>query len=210
MRLPTAAFNLHREGGGILQCGVIARRETSHLARAPRRARLMLLRRKMYELLARLFPRPFGFVRSTIGAHAPRVASAPPEARLVCEAEPATKGHLYAIERLRDAGRSTPFRHRYYCVRCRWSFLVNGRGAVKAVGEGNRKLLSAEAARRAQTFVAGPCPLRPDSPAAATSRQFAPETRDRRRLALVSSRAHAGVEVSLQHDQPGSTRESSA
>jgi hypothetical protein len=160
----------------------------------------------MSKLLARLFPNPFGFVRATTGlrdhTRENRGAAAKPEPQFTTADEPPVP-HFFAIERLSATGALAPYRHRYYCVRCRWTFLVNGRGGVRVVDDRNQGLSPAEAVRRALTFAVGPCPMhpedfiRPEGPVlpeerASASRRSADGTvKPPRPLVSISSRAHA-------------------
>ena len=67
--------------------------------------------------------------------------------------------HEFAIEHLGQAGWLKPHRYRYYCIRCRWLFLVeNRRGDALAVDELDRPLSQAENTARVATFAIGPCP----------------------------------------------------
>jgi hypothetical protein len=45
----------------------------------------------------------------------------------------------------------------YYCIRCKWSFLVSGTTVVALDKKGN-PLAGAESANRVRTFAQGPCP----------------------------------------------------
>ncbi len=67
--------------------------------------------------------------------------------------------HEFVIEHLGQAGWLKPHRYRYFCIRCRWLFLVeNRRGDALAVDELNRPLAQSENAARVATFALGPCP----------------------------------------------------
>lgn len=69
--------------------------------------------------------------------------------------------HSYAIKVLgKLPGLFQPQRYAYYCVRCKWSFLVNDgrRGVVTALDESGQPLERIEAAQRVGTFTDGPCP----------------------------------------------------
>ncbi|MGO9061352.1 MAG: hypothetical protein ACLQU2_28830 [Candidatus Binataceae bacterium] len=67
--------------------------------------------------------------------------------------------HDYFIEDLgQAAGWFKPHRHRYSCLRCGWTFLVeDSRGAVVALDEFGEPLPRPLNAARVQTFVDGPC-----------------------------------------------------
>src|SRR5260221_4447101 len=69
--------------------------------------------------------------------------------------------HSYAIKVLgKLPGFFQPQRYSYYCVRCKWSFLVNDgrRGVVTALDASGKPLERTEAAERVATFTDGPCP----------------------------------------------------
>lgn len=69
--------------------------------------------------------------------------------------------HSYAIKVLgKLPGLFQPQRYAYYCVRCKWSFLVNDgrRGVVTALDASGKPLERTEAAQRVATFTDGPCP----------------------------------------------------
>lgn len=65
--------------------------------------------------------------------------------------------HLFAIQRFRSGTARNPYNYCYYCVRCRWAFLVDGRGGVVAVDKDNRALDGVVGAYRVETFKLGPC-----------------------------------------------------
>jgi len=65
--------------------------------------------------------------------------------------------HLFAIQRFRNGTVRNPYNYCYYCVRCRWAFLVDGRGGVVAVDKDNRPLEGVVGAYRVETFKHGPC-----------------------------------------------------
>jgi hypothetical protein len=72
-----------------------------------------------------------------------------------------TYRHSYAIKVLgKLPGLFQPQRYAYYCVRCKWSFVVNDgkRGVVTALDVGGKQLERVEAAERVATFTDGPCP----------------------------------------------------
>ncbi len=67
--------------------------------------------------------------------------------------------HMFAIKDLGQSGWFTPHRYRYFCVLCRWTFLVeNRRGDATALDESGQALSGAENAARVTTFAIGPCP----------------------------------------------------
>ena len=67
--------------------------------------------------------------------------------------------HSFAIKDLGQSGWFKPHRYRYFCVLCRWTFLVdNRRGDAFALDESGQALSGAENAARAATFALGPCP----------------------------------------------------
>ena len=69
--------------------------------------------------------------------------------------------HSFAIKVLgKLPGLFQPQRYAYYCVRCKWSFVVNDgkRGVITALDECNEPLYGVEAAKRLSTFADGPCP----------------------------------------------------
>ena len=65
--------------------------------------------------------------------------------------------HLFAIQRMPSDTGSYPYDYCYYCVRCRWAFLVDGIGGVVPVGDHRQPLPDAEVAYRRETFARGPC-----------------------------------------------------
>jgi hypothetical protein len=65
--------------------------------------------------------------------------------------------HLFAIQRFRSGTVRNPYNYCYYCVRCRWAFLVDGRGGVVAVDKDKRPLDGVVGAYRVETFKHGPC-----------------------------------------------------
>lgn len=67
--------------------------------------------------------------------------------------------HIFAIKDLGQSGWFKPHRYRYFCVLCRWTFLVeNRRGDATALDESGQALNGAEGAARVATFAVGPCP----------------------------------------------------
>jgi hypothetical protein len=70
--------------------------------------------------------------------------------------------HEFAIEDLGQAGWLKPHRYRYFCIRCRWLFLIeNRRGDATAVDGSWRPLREPEQSTRVATFALGPCPAAP-------------------------------------------------
>jgi hypothetical protein len=66
---------------------------------------------------------------------------------------------MFAIKDLGQSGRFKPHSYRYFCVLCRWTFLVENRhGDATALDESGRALNGAEGAARVATFALGPCP----------------------------------------------------
>jgi hypothetical protein len=67
--------------------------------------------------------------------------------------------HIFAIKDLGQSGRFKPHRYRYFCVLCRWTFLVeNRRGDATALDESGQALSRGKNAARVATFALGPCP----------------------------------------------------
>jgi hypothetical protein len=67
--------------------------------------------------------------------------------------------HMFAIKDLGQSGWFKPHSYRYFCVLCRWTFLVeNRRGDAIALDESGLALSGAENAARVATFALGPCP----------------------------------------------------
>jgi hypothetical protein len=67
--------------------------------------------------------------------------------------------HTFAIEDLGQSGWFKPHNYRYFCVKCRWTFLVeNRRGDATASDDSSRPLNGTEGAARVATFAIGPCP----------------------------------------------------
>jgi hypothetical protein len=67
--------------------------------------------------------------------------------------------HEFAIEDLGQARWLTPHRYRYFCIRCRWLFLIENRlGDATAVDESGQPLREPEQGTRVATFALGPCP----------------------------------------------------
>jgi hypothetical protein len=69
--------------------------------------------------------------------------------------------HNFAIDSIaRGPGWFAPSRHRYYCVRCHWMFLVQG-SDVTALNDAGEPLPKTENNQRTATFAVGPCPALP-------------------------------------------------
>jgi hypothetical protein len=69
--------------------------------------------------------------------------------------------HNFAIRDLgKRPGLFQGHRYLYYCVHCKWAFLINdtSRAAVTPVDAAGKPLESGESRRRLGTFVQGPCP----------------------------------------------------
>ena len=79
--------------------------------------------------------------------------------RMRCCASNAMR-HNFAIELKGRAGRFKPQRYHYFCIRCRWLFLVEG-AAISALADSRKPLTEREGLRRIATFAAGPCPAAP-------------------------------------------------
>ena len=70
-------------------------------------------------------------------------------------------GHNFAVKVLdKLPGYFQPRRYSFFCVRCRWSFLVNDgrRGVITALDANGNPMDPDEAAERIATFAQGPCP----------------------------------------------------
>ena len=67
--------------------------------------------------------------------------------------------HVFAIKDLGQSGWFKPHSYRYFCILCRWTFLVENRhGDTTALDESGTALNGAEGAARVATFAVGPCP----------------------------------------------------
>jgi hypothetical protein len=113
----------------------------------------------MLELVARIWPRAFAF---TSIAAPPQTAEKSDRWRITfCRKPKAAQErplrHLFAIDYLPNGRSLHGYDHRYYCVRCRWLFLVDRHGGVIALDELGRPLPISEGARRVRTFAYGPC-----------------------------------------------------
>ena len=101
--------------------------------------------------------------------------------------------HLFAIQRLPSGLARYPYNYCYYCVRCRWSFLVDGLGGVEPVDANLHPLVETEAAYRRETFARGPCGATWASSAVVdggrkSAEQGSPGSNRRASLTLVSAR----------------------
>jgi hypothetical protein len=68
--------------------------------------------------------------------------------------------HNFAIWALEKSGTSRRHLHVYYCVRCKWGFLVNDHsGLVTPLDQNGNPIREPEAAERVATFGVGPCPV---------------------------------------------------
>ena len=114
----------------------------------------------MLELVARLWPRTNVVNDFAAADHAeqsrPSVSSGGGYSRHKSQVS-VTPKHLFAIQRMRTGTTLHPYNYCYYCVRCRWTFQVDGRGGVVAVDNQNRPLEGEVAAYRVKTFPKGPC-----------------------------------------------------
>jgi hypothetical protein len=92
--------------------------------------------------------------------------------------------HNFAIKLLKKTGLFQPQPYLYFCVRCRFTFLVNQtRGSIVAVNPDGKPLSEPENSARIATFAEGPCPaLEP------LYREFS--SGSRRRVSLARSIAH--------------------
>jgi hypothetical protein len=152
----------------------------------------------MLELFSRLLPRAI------------RVGSTDVPARSVANLTPSESGwrrlqtlrsspgkpvrHLFAIQRLPSGVARYPYNYCYYCVRCRWAFLVDGLGGVVPVDAELHPLVETTAAYRRETFAHGPCGAHWASAAVIDggrklSDQESPVSNRRASLTLVSPRS---------------------
>src|SRR5262249_33079841 len=91
--------------------------------------------------------------------------------------------HSFAIERLaRRPGWFKPDRYRYYCIRCHWMFLVEGR-RVCALSESCHPLSDPENGGRVASFAVGPCPAMP--PECVSAARGIPATKPHQKIATV-------------------------
>ncbi len=68
--------------------------------------------------------------------------------------------HNFAIWALEKSGTSRRHLHIFYCVRCKWVFLVNDHsGSVTPLDQNGNPIREAEAAEMIATFGVGPCPV---------------------------------------------------
>jgi hypothetical protein len=68
--------------------------------------------------------------------------------------------HNFAIWKSEGSGASDGYAHFYFCVRCKWSFGVNGRnGLIIPLDKRREAIRGPEAWERLETFANGPCPV---------------------------------------------------
>ena len=94
--------------------------------------------------------------------------------------------HNFAIEPLGPIGRFKAQRYLYFCIHCRWFFLVEGWKAC-ALDQSSQPLSEPENGERVSTFAVGPCRAAP--------REYIPLRRE--------IPATARVERAVAHSQPG-------
>jgi hypothetical protein len=127
----------------------------------PLPAYLLLLHLPMLELFSWLLPH--AIPASPLAAPARSVERPKPSAnawrrlRTAPSSRSRPVRHLFAIQRLPSGTARYPYNYCYYCVRCRWEFLVDGFGGVVPVDHDRQPLPDAEAAYRRETFARGPC-----------------------------------------------------
>jgi hypothetical protein len=165
------------------------------------RAHLMLFPAPMRELFSWLLPRAIGItpdaepVRSVLRSRPSISAWRRLLAARNSRGEPPVR-HLFAIQRMPTGTTRYPYNYCYYCVRCRWMFLVDGIGGVVPVDDQRQPLPDAEAAYRHETFARGPCGANWASSAVIdggrkAADQEAPGSNRRASLTLVSPRRSA-------------------
>jgi hypothetical protein len=121
-----------------------------------------------------------------VGSRKPNApdTNAPPSGPLFSTAE---TRHNFTIWALEKSGTSRGRFHLYYCVRCKWVFLVDDYSvSVTPLDQDGNLLRAPEAGKRLATFSVGPCPV--FSEAVANARLTQPVTRSdvpRGRLAAV-------------------------
>jgi hypothetical protein len=68
--------------------------------------------------------------------------------------------HNFAIWKSEDSGVSGGYEQFYFCVRCKWTFGVNGRSSlVTPLRKSGEAIQGPEAWERLETFANGPCPV---------------------------------------------------
>lgn len=68
--------------------------------------------------------------------------------------------HNFAIWKSEESGASEGYAHFYFCVRCKWTFGVNGRnGLIIPLDKNRGAIRGPEAWERLETFANGPCPV---------------------------------------------------
>jgi hypothetical protein len=164
------------------------------------RAYLLLLTVPMLDLFSWLLPRTIR--TGALAAPARSVERWKPSEnawrRLLTErgSRPKQVRHSFAIQRLPSGLARYPYNYCYYCVRCRWAFLVDGLGGVVPVDGDLHPLVETEAAYRRGTFARGPCGAHWASSAVIDggrkeSAQESSSSNRRASLTLVSTRINA-------------------
>jgi hypothetical protein len=68
--------------------------------------------------------------------------------------------HNFAIWKSEDSGVSGGYEQFYFCVRCKWTFGINGRNSLVIPLRKSREVIQGpEAWERLETFANGPCPV---------------------------------------------------
>jgi hypothetical protein len=115
----------------------------------------------MLELISRIWPHALAFAHFAVpdrtSDESGRWRVARRRARGVKAVQERPLRHLFAIEHFTNGKAHHGYCYRYYCVRCRWMFLVDRHGGVIALDNCSRPLAISEGARRLQTFACGPC-----------------------------------------------------
>ena len=104
--------------------------------------------------------------------------------------------HNFAVQDLGQSGLLGPHTYRYFCVTCRWMFLVvNRRGDTVALDESGQPLPEPENRRRVASFAEGPCPASAaiwmQAEAAAAASAAPPHEQDRLAPARATTRTSA-------------------
>jgi hypothetical protein len=125
------------------------------------RAHLMRVRVAMLEFVARMLARTTVVIPFAAQDRSANMSLSRDRWQRLFAARNSSSGprvrHLFAIERLRKGAARGSYSHCYYCVRCRWAFLVDGRGGVIAVDSDHQPLAHEQAAHRVESFAHGPC-----------------------------------------------------